>query len=211
MNFIVLGTDTGIGKTLVSTLLCIKYPYHRYWKPIQCGTADGTDTEWVADHIGFERVLSEVYRFPDALSPHASAKLAGVTIESCKIQRAYAELSNTIVEGAGGLLVPLNDESLLIDLVARLHKESQQRSTHASSQIILVARSVIGTINHTLLSLEALRQRGIEPLGVVMVGELNPSNRMAIESYGKTNVVGQIPWLNSFERKNLEQAAARID
>ncbi len=211
MNIFVAGTDTGLGKTMVSTLLCLKLRQYCYWKPIQSGTDLGTDTDWVSTQIGSHRVIAEAYRLPMPLSPHASAENAGVTIHFKKIERAYVNLTNVIVEGVGGLLVPLNKKSLLIDLIVRLQTACGPSGLPIPQHVVLVTRSSLGTINHTLLSLEALRQRGIQPLGVVMVGDINNGNKRAIERYGKTNVIGEIPWLTSFNKTDLMKATTRMN
>ncbi len=194
MHLFVTGTDTGIGKTLVSTLLCLRLQ-RRYWKPIQCGTE--TDTEWVGRWIGQENTLPEIHRFATPASPHLAARLEGQSIDLHKVQKQIADYPEDLVlEGAGGVLVPLNDSSLMIDLLQ-------------NTKVIVVARSSLGTINHSLLTLEALRSRGIEPLAVVLNGE--PSeNAAAIAHYGRVRVLGPIPRLEQPSRTNLHALAHEI-
>ncbi len=184
-HIFVTGTDTGVGKTLVSALLA-KRLHRCYWKPIQSGMDSPTDSEFVAGIISSLRILPELYRLRAPLSPHQSAHLEQKEISIEKILATCQEISDPIViEGAGGLLVPLNSCNLMIDLISSM-----------SCAVILVARSTLGTINHTLLSLEALRSRKIEPLGVVMVGAPNPENRNSIEKFGKVRVLAEIPWVD---------------
>lgn len=189
-NYFITGTDTGIGKTVFSTILSLKLGYH-YWKPIQSGLRECTDSEWVAERIGKHLVKPEVYRLLHPLSPHAAAKLENREIDCDRIL-AQAPKNHTIIEGCGGLLVPLNSTTLIIDLVQKLN-----------CSLILVARSGLGTINHTLLSLAALQSRNIPTLGVVLVGPPNSSNREAIEHFGNTSVIGEVPFLENLDREHL--------
>lgn len=181
----VTGTDTGIGKTLISAVLTTGLKAH-YWKPIQSGTIDGTDTEWIQSVSKLPRAhfIPEVYSLKQPLSPHAAAKLDGVEIDLDSVE--LPNHSPLIVEGAGGIMVPLNKHQLILDLMQRLNLPA-----------IVVARSGLGTINHTLLTVERLRDKGIEVLGVVMNGPLNPSNRESLEHYGDINVLAEIPPLDS--------------
>lgn len=191
MNIFITGTDTSIGKTLVSTALCLKWGL-KYWKPIQSGTNEPTDSNFVKKYLDLKAVLQECYKLRHPLSPHTSAAREGVQIDLNLILERAQNLKNTIVEGAGGLLVPINKDYLIIDLIQKL-----------KIRPLLVARSGLGTINHTLLSLEALRSRNIEPIGVVMIGDQNQSNKDSIEFYGKTKVLGEIPILKNFHKSSL--------
>lgn len=187
----VTGADTGIGKTVVCAALMHRYRRHvpklRYWKPIQTGIEQDDDTATVRQLGGCSdaEIFDEGFRLPNPVSPHLAARLAGAEIDVDRItQFLAAEDSDTswIVEGAGGLLVPLNDRQLMTDLIARL-----------GLPVVLVTRSTLGTINHTLLSLEALRRRSLNIAGVVMVGEPNRQNRAAIEHFGEAAVLAEMP------------------
>jgi len=179
----VTGTDTGVGKTIVAAILTAGLDAN-YWKPVQCGLAAASDTELVQrlTGLGDESFYKETYRLKAALSPHAAAAL-----EDCRIELDKFVLPNPVkqghlvVEGAGGIMVPLNQQDYMLDLMKRLQLP-----------VILVARSGLGTINHTLMSLEIMRQNSIDPLGVVLNGPLNSSNRQAIETYGRTKVLAEI-------------------
>lgn len=197
MSLFVAGTDTGVGKTVVSTILALKFGY-RYWKPIQSGLDVPTDSEWVAERIGWDFVQAEVYRCQKSISPHASARLEGVDI---KMETIISQIpsENTIIEGCGGLLVPLNSSEFIIDMAEKM-----------GCAVLLVAKSGLGTINHTLLSLEALRKRDLPILGVVLNGEVNPSNRDAIEQFGNIPVICQIPILTNLCRLNLSEIGQLI-
>jgi dethiobiotin synthase len=165
----VTGTDTGVGKTVLSAALMLRYPEARYWKPIQTGPDD--DSAEVRRLSGGQ-VLDEGIRLPDPVSPHLAARLAGMTIEIPSRARDGAVY---IVEGAGGVLVPLNASQTMVDLMARF-----------GLPVIVAARTSLGTINHTLLTIEVLRARGLRVAGIAMVGAGNADNRAAIEHYPLT-------------------------
>ena len=190
MRIFVSGTDTDVGKTLVCAWLCLQTGYD-YFKPVQTGIEAGTDSEQISALAGV-RVHAERYRYPGPFSPHWSAALQHDTIDADAIALPCAD--RLIVEGAGGLLVPLNDKTLMIDLIQRLQLP-----------VILVVRSALGTINHTLLSLEALRHREIPVLGVVMNGEPNPANEAAIQHYGRVPLLAVLPRLPEVSRAGLQQ------
>jgi dethiobiotin synthetase len=204
----VTGTDTGVGKTVVSAALLLRYRSRfapRYWKPIQTGIEQDDDTAEVrrlatcAPH----EVREDGVRLRRPVSPHLAARLADVRIDLDAIGAwGPAEAAaRWVVEGAGGVLVPINESAMMIDVMTRL-----------ALPVLVVARSTLGTINHTLLTLEALRSRGLRVAGVVMVGEPDVDNRVAIESYGRTNVVGELPRLSPLTPATLEAwAAARLD
>ncbi|MFD0987680.1 dethiobiotin synthase [Methyloligella solikamskensis] len=199
-GFFVTGTDTDVGKTVVAAWLTA-YLGADYWKPIQSGVADGTDTKTVRAlaELPDERIVPEAYVLPEPLSPHESARRAGVTIDLAAIRLPETE-NFLVVEGAGGLMVPLNETELVIDLMEDLGLPA-----------ILVARSTLGTINHTLLSLEALRRRGLAVAGVIMVGPESGHNRAAIERYGRTQVIAEIPWLDPLNRQTLCGITPELD
>jgi dethiobiotin synthase len=199
-GFFVTGTDTDVGKTLVSAWL-LAHLDADYWKPVQAGTEPETDSATVrrlAD-IGDARILPEAYVLPDAMAPHEAARRAGVSIDMAKLMPPATDRL-LVVEGAGGMLVPLTDEAYVIDLAAELQLP-----------ILLVARSTLGTINHTLLSIEALRRRGLPLAGVVMNGPETPHNRVAIERYGDVSVIAEIPWLPSVTRATLLEIEPELD
>lgn len=191
-SIVITGTDTGIGKTVLCATIMAARKEYSYWKPIQSGTIDGTDSETVQQLSGAEdnRILPERYIFTQPLSPHASAHIDGKYVDPFSM--TLPSRNPLIVEGAGGLLVPLNDNTLYIDLF---------RSWEVP--VVLACRSSLGTINHTLLSLEALRLRRIPILGCVIIGEENKGNEQAIEQYGKVEIIGKIPQLESLDTQAL--------
>jgi dethiobiotin synthase len=186
----VTGTDTGVGKTAVSAALVARYRSElslRYWKPIETGIEQDDDTAEVRKlaRCRPEELRTAGVRLERPLSPHLAARHAGVTIDiEALAEDLAAEASSTrwIVEGAGGVLVPVSETDLLVDLMILL-----------AMPVVVVGRSTLGTINHTLLTLEALRARGLRPAAVVLVGPPNPENRAAIERHGRVAVVGEMP------------------
>ena len=196
----VTGTDTGVGKTLVSAILA-KAWHADYWKPLQTGVADEPgDTPGVMQlaDLAPSRVHAPFVVLQAPLSPWAAAPLEGVRIDTDALTCPLTA-SPLIVEGAGGLLVPINDEVMMIDLIARL-----------GLPVVLVARSSLGTINHTLLSLQALKAAGIAVAGVVMNGPPSAGNRLAIERFGKVPVIAEVPSLESVDPATVAAQAARV-
>lgn len=190
-RFFITGTDTAVGKTTVSSLLCAALDAI-YWKPIQTGTREGTDRATVMRlaNLPRSRTLPETYRFSPPVSPHLAAQRARVRIELRKIRLPQvAPHENLIVEGAGGALVPINSTELMTDLMS-----------HLGLPVLLVSRTTLGTINHTLLSVAALRAAHLDVRGVILSGKPNRENRRAIEHYGKIEVLGAVPPLNKMNR-----------
>ena len=201
----VTGTDTGVGKTAVSAAMLVRYrPIGslRYWKPIQTGTPGDDDTAEVRRLASCSETetLDIGIRLSNPVSPHLAAQQAGETIRlrpliASVVSRGGSE--RWIVEGAGGVLVPINDTEMMADLIGLLGLPA-----------LVVARSSLGTINHTLSTLEALRSRGLTVAGVVMVGDRNDDNRLAIEQYGRVGVVGEMPRFDRMAPEVLAHWAA---
>lgn len=193
-RFFVTGTDTGVGKTVTSALLCAALDAI-YWKPIQTGSREDTDRATVMRLAALppERTIPEAYCFAPPVSPHLAARLAGKRIDLRTVKTPTQSGSeNLVAEGAGGVLVPVNEKQLMTDLMQRLR-----------FPVLLVARSSLGTINHTLLSLAALRSARLDVRGVVMVGKQDAENRKAMEHYGGVRVIGTIPPLRKLNRAAL--------
>ena len=201
--FFVTGTDTGVGKTVLSALLVAALDAV-YWKPVQTGVREGTDRESVRKwaEVPESRLLPESYRFDPPVSPHLAAREAGVHIAMDSIAYPAAPADRTwIVEGAGGVMVPLNERDLMLDLMR-----------HLDLPVIVSARTTLGTINHTLLTRAALRSAHLDVRGVVLIGEENIENRRAIEHYGNVRVIGHIPVLERIHRSALlEVFSVRFD
>ncbi|MGF0523334.1 dethiobiotin synthase [Agrobacterium pusense] len=197
-RFVISGTDTGIGKTVFAAALTHALEAH-YWKPVQSGLAEETDSETVARLAGVPhtRILQEAYRLKTPASPHLSARLDTVTIDPALLQPPRLD-GPLVIEGAGGLLVPLTERVLFADVFARWQ-----------IPLILCARTALGTINHTLLSLEALRQRAIPVQGVVFIGEEDKENQGVISNIGAVRPLGRLPRLVDLTSDALHQAFAQ--
>jgi dethiobiotin synthetase len=183
MKIFVTGTDTDVGKTLVSAWLCL-HTKADYFKPIQSGSELGMDSDFVSKIAG-NHIHPESYVFSQPLSPHLAAAKENKSILLNHISLP-AHANNLVVEGAGGVMVPLSEQHLMLDLIEQL-----------KLPVLLVCRSKLGTINHTLLSLQALRSRKITILGVIMNQGENDDNKRAIEYYGHTSVLMTIPQLDT--------------
>lgn len=197
---IVTGTDTEIGKTVFSAALTAALGAS-YWKPVQAGTDDEGqgDAETVARLSG-RPVLPSAYRLKTPCSPHRAAEIDGVTIERERL--ALPKVDGPLVaEGAGGVLVPVTRQMLFADLFA-----------HWGRPVVLVARTGLGTINHSLLSIEALRARGVPILGIAFVGEGVEDSEATIAAIGGVKRLGRLPRLDVLNRETLAEAfAANFD
>jgi dethiobiotin synthetase len=200
MNVIVVsGTDTGLGKTVFAAMLTAALGA-AYWKPVQSGTEGGTDAETVARLAGVpaERILPERYVLSQPLSPHRSAELDGIEIDpGALVLPAPADGAPLVVEGAGGLVVPLARRTLFIDVFCRW-----------GAPVVLCARTALGTINHTLLSVEALKARGIPLLGIAFIGEAMPDSERTIVEFSRARRLGRLPWLAEITPDGLQRAFA---
>jgi dethiobiotin synthase len=197
-DLFVTGTDTGIGKTLLSALLVAALDLD-YWKPIQTGASEGTDRQTVLMCAGIaaERAHPEAYIFDPPVSPHLAAELKGVEIEIERIMRPPTS-KRLVIEGAGGVLVPINSKLFMLDL-----------ARHLQTTVVIASRTALGTINHTLLTIAAVRKAELEITGVVMIGKENKENHQAVELYGHVPVVGWIPWLDRIDRETLRTVFKR--
>jgi dethiobiotin synthetase len=194
MRFVVTGTDTDIGKTVFAAGLC-GFLGARYWKPVQAGVPG--DRETVADLAGVE-TLPEAYRLKLAASPHQSAAAEAITIDPNALTPPDGDV---VIEGAGGLMVPLTRQTLFIDVFARWQ-----------IPLILCARTALGTINHTLLSIAAIRARSIPLQGVAFIGEANPESEGIIAERAPVKRLGRLPPVKPLTRENLAAVfAANFD
>lgn len=178
----VTGTDTNVGKTVVSAWLARSWKAD-YWKPVQSGIDDGLDADVVSQLAPGTIIHPSTYLFQAPLAPDQAAKLENETIHLDLFHFPITPRP-VVVEGAGGVLVPLSEDKLMIDLMAQLQLP-----------VVIVARSGLGTINHTLLTIEAIRHHHLKVAGVIMNGPANPANRHAIEHFGRTLVVAELPLL----------------
>lgn len=195
--FVVTGTDTGIGKTVFAAALTAALGAS-YWKPVQSGLEEGEDSDTVAQLAGLapERILPAAYRLRTPCSPHRAAEIDGIEIDPDRLAPPQTERS-VVIEGAGGVLVPVTRTLLYADLFARWGLPT-----------ILVARTALGTINHSLLSLEALRARSVAVLGIAFVGDANEDSEATICAIGQVRRLGRLPILDSLDPSRLAHAFA---
>lgn len=182
----ITGTDTDVGKTIVSAWLCAHFN-SPYWKPIQTGLERDTDT---VTSLSSVKTYPEAYHFSLPASPHLAARKENAEISLDKIIRPTDE--PLLIEGAGGVAVPVNHRQTMLDVMARL-----------DLPVIIVGRSSLGTINHTCLTIQALRQKGIHILGVILNGDNAPHNEQAIEHYGQVPILANLPVLSPLNRQAL--------
>ena len=195
-TLVVAGADTGIGKTVAAAALVALLDAD-YWKPIQAGLDGETDTQTVIRLAGItsERAHPEAYRLRTPASPHHAAEIDGVKIDPASL--IPPATSNTLViEPAGGLLVPLTRDTLQIDAIARW-----------SAPVALVSSTRLGTINHTLLSLEAMRARAIQIAGIIFVGDEKADTQRTIASFANVPLLGRLPHLDPLDTAILRKAA----
>ena len=198
-RYIIAGTDTGIGKTVVSAMLmqglAAAGRNPNYWKPVQSGLEGAVDTRVVQKLSGLSEAHfhTEGYVLSEPLSPHRAAEIDGVKIDLQTLVPPDVD-GTLIIEGAGGLMVPLTRGNLLINQFAKW-----------DAPVILVARTGLGTINHTLLSLEALWARNIPVHGLIFVGEDNADNIKTIADFSGERVLGHVPKLDELTHDTLAE------
>lgn len=193
-GFVVTGTDTDVGKTVFAAGLAA-FLDGWYWKPVQAGLDGGGDAARVAALSGLprERILPEAYRLTTPCSPHRAAEVDGVSIVADALPLPARR--PLVVEGAGGALVPLRDDWLMADLFARW-----------GLPVIIVARTALGTINHSLLTIEALRARGLAVHGVAFVGDAVEDSEATICRIGGVRRLGRLPWLATLDSGTVGRA-----
>lgn len=195
-RFVVTGTDTGIGKTVFSAALAGALSAH-YWKPVQAGLDDGADRDHVVRLSGLaaDKVLPEAYRLNTPCSPHRAAEIDGVAIDPARL--ALPDVEPLVVEGAGGALVPVTRLVTYADVFAWW-----------GAPTIVVARTTLGTINHSLMTVEALRARGVPIHGIAFVGDPVEDSEATICAMGKVKRLGRLPFLPELDAVTLAQAFA---
>lgn len=195
-QIVVTGTDTGIGKTVFSAGLANLLGAN-YWKPIQAGLEGETDTEVVArlGSLSGDRIVPEIHRLRTPASPYHSAEIDGVRIDADSLAVPDTGGRPLVIEGAGGLMVPLSLGTVYADVFERWRLPA-----------VLCARTALGTINHSLLSIEALRRRHIDILGIAFIGERNAEAESAVCEIGRVRWLGRLPWLAPLTPDTLQVA-----
>jgi len=194
-RIVITGTDTGIGKTVFSAGFAGLLDGF-YWKPVQSGLDGETDSQVVARLAGLppDRVLPEAYRLNSPLSPHRSAEIDGVSIEPAALSLPVVP-GPLIIEGAGGLMVPLNRRTRFIDVFEQWRLP-----------VILCSRTALGTINHTLLSIEALRARAIPLIGIAFIGDEVAYTQRTIVEFSGVRQLGRLPHIDLLTSETLRDA-----
>mgnify|MGYP000438890468 CR=1 FL=1 len=194
-TYFITGIDTEIGKTIISAILTEALQAD-YWKPVQAGDLDNSDTMKVQGLISNSKSKfhPERYRLNHPMSPHAAADLDKVKIKLTDFE--LPKIENTLlIEGAGGLYVPLNHEDCMIDLIKYL-----------KIPVILVSQNYLGSINHTLLSINALKSKGIPIYGVIFNGKENEATEVVIEKMGDVKILGRVGQLEKIDKNTIQQA-----
>ena len=189
----ITGIGTDIGKTLISAILVEKFKAD-YWKPIQSGDLHNSDTMKVKSLITNATSVfhPESYRLTQPFSPHKSADLDGIRIELQSISLPKTSNNTLIIEGAGGLMVPLNNREYIVDLIQTLEAD-----------VILVIKNYLGSINHTLLSLELLKLKNIPVKGIIFNGENDSYSEQAILNHSKLSILGRVPFVVELDREKI--------
>jgi len=196
----ITGIGTGIGKTIVSAVIVEKLKAD-YWKPIQSGDLDSSDTLAVQNLITNTKSFfhPEACRLTQPFSPHKSAAIDGITIDPEKIVAPVTD-NILVIEGAGGLMVPLNDDFLMIDLIRQL-----------GAEVILVSQNYLGSINHTLLSVYTLKKEDIPVKGIIFNGIKDDSSETYIRNYSKLEILGYIPQFEAVDNKTIIAAGRYLN
>jgi dethiobiotin synthetase len=199
MNLFITGIGTNVGKTVVSAMLTEALQAD-YWKPIQSGVVEGKDSDTVKSLITNSKSVfhPETYLLKEPLSPHFAAKLDGVTIQLDKINLPKTT-NHLIIEGAGGLLVPINDTQYVIDIAKQL-----------DSEIVVVISSYLGCINHSLLSIDYLLRNHFKIKALVFNGTFEPEVKQAITSYVKNTLIIDVPQVDELSKPSILQISTQI-
>ncbi len=193
----VTGIGTEVGKTIISSVL-VQALKSDYWKPVQAGDLDDTDSHKIERYAEVAKIHPEGFRLNTPMSPHAAAAIDGVEISLDDFHIPETD-NHLIIEGAGGLYVPLNDKDCVIDLLAKMQVP-----------VILVSRNYLGSINHTLLSINALKNRNVPIFGVVFNGESTPTTEQVIERMTGVKVLGRVEEMKEINRSEIAKAAKKF-
>lgn len=195
MKVIVAGIGTEVGKTIVSAVFCEAFGLD-YWKPIQSGANEDDDSHSISSLVTKEiSIFPNTYCFKAPLSPDQAAKLEGITIEPNKLSLPNSE--HLLIEPAGGLMVPLTNEGFLFSDQLQLW----------NLPIVLVSRFYLGSINHTLLSIELLKSKGLELAGIVFTGDLNIESEEIIRRYSYPSHCFHLPWTENLSPSFIQDQA----
>ena len=194
LQFIICGTDTDVGKTLISSFF-VRGLKSFYWKPIQSGIETETDSQSILRLSGIkkEKILKEAYIFEKPVSPHWAAEIDGKKIDINLLNLPKID-GSIVIETAGGLMVPITRNFLQIDQIRKWNLP-----------VIIVCRSSLGTLNHTLLTIEALKKRNIKILGLIINGEKHLDNPKTLREFSKLPIIAEFPRLSNIDKNNLDR------
>ena len=199
-TYFITGIGTEIGKTLVSSIL-VESLKADYWKPIQSGDLDNSDSYKVKKLITnkISKIHPEFHGLSAPISPHAAAKLDKIKINISNINVPITK-NHLIIEGAGGIFVPLNDKEIILDLILKINCE-----------VIIVSKNYLGSINHTLLTINALKEKKIKIKGLYFTGEKNLESETIIKKMGKIKILGKIPYIDKINSIKINEIAKKIN
>lgn len=197
-TYFITGIGTEVGKTIAAAIVTEALQAD-YWKPIQAGDLENSDTHKIRRLVSNDKTVfhKNAYALNTPMSPHAAADIDGVDLKVKNIEMPVTE-NDLVIEGAGGLLVPLNNKEMIVDLIAKYNK------------VILVSRHYLGSINHTLLSIEALKSRGIKNIGIIFSGDEHPTTESVIKKIGKVTVIGRIEEEPYFDEMVIKEYAEKF-
>ncbi len=197
-TYFITGISTEVGKTVAAAIITEALQAD-YWKPVQAGELDNSDTHKVKNLVAndISQYHDNIYALNTPMSPHAAAAIDGVEVAVSKIKRPKTK-NTLVIEGAGGLLVPLNDTETIIDLI------------HPEDKIIVVSRHYLGSINHTLMTIETLKQRGLENIAIIFSGEEHPTTESIITKMAGVTIIGRIDEEPYFDQNVIREYADRF-
>lgn len=195
-TYFITGISTEVGKTIASAIVTEALEAD-YWKPVQAGELDHSDTHKVEYLISndISQYHDNSFALETPMSPHAAAEIDGVQITLPEIKRPKTA-NNLVIEGAGGLLVPLNDTDTIIDLI------------EPTDKIIVVSRHYLGSINHTLLTIEALKSRNLTVAGIIFSGDEHPTTEAIIQKMAQVPIIGRIDEEPYFDERVISEYAS---
>ena len=197
MRIFVTSIDTNVGKTVCSSILCAGLGYD-YWKPVQCGDLDFSDSMKVKSYSPLTKVHAESFQLNAPMSPHEAAKLENMDISINDFKLPKSE--EIIIEGAGGVMVPLNYKGNMIVELASMFE----------AKVIIVFKNYLGSINHTLLTIDKVKSVGLDILGLLVVGDEVTSSERIIEDATQMNIIARIPIVDRVNQKWVKEQGLKV-
>ena len=197
MRIFVTSIDTNVGKTVCSSILCAGLGYD-YWKPVQCGDLDFSDSMKVKSYSPLTKVHAESFQLNAPMSPHEAAKLESMDISINDFKLPKSE--EIIIEGAGGVMVPLNYKGNMIVELASMFE----------AKVIIVFKNYLGSINHTLLTIDKVKSVGLDILGLLVVGDEVTSSERIIEDATQMNIIARIPIVDRVNQKWVKEQGLKV-